>query len=127
MFKSVIAHVGILIGCLLCFSIGGFFLYVGETGSWDPVTTFFAFQGMLIGTGLLCILVYPWCKRAKQEAKDNNLICTDPGGIEAEIKSLEDALELAGSEDEMEAIGARLDRLEKLRDNPTDPFATRRK
>ena len=91
------------------------------------MTTFFAFQGMLIGTGLLCILVYPWCKRAKQEAKDNNLICTDPGGIEAEIKSLEEALELAGSEDEMEAIGAKLDRLEKLRDNPTDPFATRRK
>tara|TARA_Y100000004_G_scaffold122520_1_gene137770 strand:- start:384 stop:1202 length:819 start_codon:yes stop_codon:yes gene_type:complete len=127
LFKSVIANVGILIGCLLSFSIGGFFLYVGETGSWDPVTTFFAFQGMLIGTGLLCILVYPWCKRAKQEAKDNNLICTDPAGLSKnhtdpfekkrsekvweEIKELKSSIHLVGSEDELAQVQIRLNYL----------------
>jgi len=127
LFKSVIAYVGILMGCLLSFSIGGFFLYVGETGSWDPVTTFFAFQGMLIGTGLLCIFVYPWCKRAKQEAKDNNLICTDPAGLPKnhtdpfekkrsekvwkEIKELESSIHLVGSEDELAQVQIQLNYL----------------
>ena len=137
MFKSVIANVGSMMKhtayflmFLLSSIIGIFFMYLGSTGSWDAMTIIMSMMGVMGMIGVWWytkVYIHPWCKRAKQEAKDNNLICTDPGGIEAEIKSLKDALDLAGSEDEMEAIGAKLDRLEKLRDNPTDPFATRRK
>ena len=137
LFKSVVANVGSMMKhtayflmFLLSSIIGIFFMYMGSTGSWDPTTIIFSMMGVMGMIGVWWYIkgyIHPWCRKTVIEAKDNNLICTDPGGIEAEIKRLKDALDLAGSEDEMEAIGAKLDRLEKLRDNPTDPFEDRRK
>ena len=137
LFKSVVANVGSMMKhtayflmFLLSSIIGIFFMYLGSTGSWDATTIIMSMMGVMGTIGVWWYIkgyIHPWCRKTVIEAKDNNLICTDPGGIEAKIKRLEDALWLAGSEQEMEAIGARIDRLEKLRDNPTDPFATRRK
>ena len=137
LFKSVIANVGSMMKhtayflmFLLSSIIGIFFMYLGSTGSWDPTTIIFSMMGVMGMIGVWWytkVYIHPWCKRAKQEAKDNNLICTDPGGFEAEIKKLEDAYWLAGSEQEAEAIEAKIVRLEKLRDNATDLFVDRRK
>ena len=92
MFKSCIANVGHVLKhcvlfsvCLLSSIFGIFFMYMGITGSWDPMTILMSMMGVMGVLATLQHYILPGCewlgRRQEKVEKVDGLICTDEAGL----------------------------------------------
>jgi len=92
MFKSCIANVGHVLKhcvlfsvCLLSSIFGIFFMYMGITGSWDPMTILMSMMGVMGVLATLQHYILPGCEwlgRGQEKVeKVDGLICTDEAGL----------------------------------------------
>lgn len=92
MFKSCIANVGHVLKhcvlfsvCLLSSIFGLFFMYLGITGSWDPMTILMSMMGVMGVLATLQHYILPGCEwlgRGQEKVeKVDGLICTDEAGL----------------------------------------------